>query len=192
MRRFILALPLVVFGCAHQQQTKKDPAPIAKAEPAPPPAAPEAAATPACTADTQCGDKQLCVRGQCVDITADLAECNQLRVHFTLDSDQIEDGDRDSLVRSARCLRADHSLHVTVEGNADERGTEEYNMALGDRRATAVAKYLTHLGVSKTQLRTVSYGKEKPLCTEHDEECWAQNRRAELQAKQASIGKHHR
>jgi peptidoglycan-associated lipoprotein len=82
--------------------------------------------------------------------------------------------------RSARCLKADHALHVSIEGNADERGTEEYNMALGDRRATTVKGYLESLGASASQLKTVSYGKENPLCTEHDEECWAKNRRAEM------------
>jgi peptidoglycan-associated lipoprotein len=110
-------------------------------------------------------------------------------VHFALNSSEIESSDRGSLERSARCLKGDHALHVTVEGNADERGTEEYNLALGDRRATAVAKYLEALGASNAQLRTVSYGKEKPLCTEHDEDCWAKNRRAELNAADGSHGK---
>ena len=74
-------------------------------------------------------------------------------------------------------------MHVTIEGNADERGTDEYNLALGDQRATSVARYLKALGASPTQLKTVSYGKEKPLCTEHDEECWAKNRRAAVKSK---------
>lgn len=82
--------------------------------------------------------------------------------------------------RMARCLKADHALHVTIEGNADERGTQEYNLALGDQRANAVARYLELLGVSAAQLRTVSFGKEQPLCMEHEEGCWAQNRRAAI------------
>jgi peptidoglycan-associated lipoprotein len=125
-----------------------------------------------------CGSGQLCVRQRCVDISAGLAECGMIRVHFPLNSSDIDEGDRPSLERSARCLKADHSLHVTIEGNADERGTEEYNLALGDRRATAVARYFESLGASAEQLKTVSYGKENPLCAEHDEACWAKNRRA--------------
>jgi peptidoglycan-associated lipoprotein len=76
-------------------------------------------------------------------------------------------------------------LHVLIEGNADERGTEEWNIALGDKRATAVAEYLQRLGVSQPQLKTVSYGKERPLCEEHNEECWSKNRRAAVRPQLA-------
>jgi outer membrane protein OmpA-like peptidoglycan-associated protein len=77
----------------------------------------------------------------------------------------------------------------TIENNADERGTEEYNMALGDRRATVVKGYLESLGASSAQLATASYGKENPLCSEPDEACWAQNRRAEMTAAETTSGK---
>jgi peptidoglycan-associated lipoprotein len=169
-----------VFGCAHKQEVKPDPRPTAAAPaPTPPPPAPAARAS-TCNRDTDCGDKQLCIRGQCVDISAGLAECLQTRVYFPLNSSDLDNDSRSSLERSARCLKADHAIHIAVEGNADERGTEEYNMALGDRRATNIAHYLESLGASQAQLKTVSYGKENPLCTEHDEECWAKNRRGEL------------
>ena len=82
-------------------------------------------------------------------------------------------------------MKTDHALHVTIEGNADERGTEDWNLALGDKRATAVENYLEQLGVSKAQLKTVSYGKDRPLCSQHNEECWAKNRRAALKPKEA-------
>ena len=131
-----------------------------------------------CSSDLDCSAKQLCIRGACVDITANLAECGPIRVHFEFNAAELSDGDKQALERSARCLKADHDLHVTIEGNADERGTEEYNLALGDKRATAVASYLQSLGASDAQLKTVSYGKENPLCTDHDEACWAKNRRA--------------
>ena len=101
-----------------------------------------------------------------------------VRVHFDYDSAQIPDGDRPGLASSAKCMSDDRALKVTVEGNADERGTEEYNLALGDQRATSVAKYLKSLGAEEHQIRTVSYGEEKPLCADHDEACWAKNRRA--------------
>jgi peptidoglycan-associated lipoprotein len=66
---------------------------------------------------------------------------------------------------------------VRIEGNCDERGTNEYNMALGERRANSGKKYLIKLGIKESQLSTVSYGEEKPFCTENSEECWVKNRR---------------
>jgi peptidoglycan-associated lipoprotein len=183
--RVLPALLLFGAGCAHKQAQ-----PVAKAEAPPTAAAPaQSSSGPAqktCANDLDCGDKQLCINARCVDITPDLAECTSVRVHFPFNSDSIDPSDRPQLDRSARCLKADHSLHVTVEGNADERGTEEYNMALGDRRAHAVAKYLEALGASQQQLRTVSFGKENPECKEHDEACWSKNRRAALKAKEKS------
>ncbi|HEX9103723.1 MAG TPA: peptidoglycan-associated lipoprotein Pal [Polyangia bacterium] len=185
MSRVFCTLTVVaamVGGCAHKQETKAE---APKTEPAP---APQAAAPPAdtgaktCASDLDCGAKQLCLNNRCVDITPDLAECTNVHVHFPFNSDEIDAADKPQLDRSARCLKADHSLHVTIEGNADERGTEEYNMALGDRRARSVAGYLQSLGASQAQVATVSYGKENPECKEHDEACWARNRRAALKA----------
>jgi len=173
----------MVGGCAHKQEQQ------AQAPTQQPAAAPQAAATPppaavekTCSTDLDCGAKQLCVNARCVDITPDLAECTNVRVHFPFNSDEIDSADKPQLDRSARCLKADHALHITIEGNADERGTEEYNMALGDRRARSVAGYLQSLGASQAQVATVSYGKENPECQEHDEACWAKNRRAALKA----------
>jgi peptidoglycan-associated lipoprotein len=183
----LVVLPFVLFCCAHKPDAKKDTPPTTAA--APKPDASRAAAEGSCNSDSECRDGQLCIRNRCVDISAGLAECNEVRVHFALNSSEIESSDRGGLERSARCLKGDHALHVTIEGNADERGTEEYNLALGDRRATAVAKYLESLGASGTQLKTVSYGKEKPLCTEHDEDCWSKNRRAEVSAVAGARGK---
>jgi peptidoglycan-associated lipoprotein len=187
----MLTLVAMVGGCAHKQETKAE---APKAEPA---AAPQAAATPApaatgaktCASDLDCGSKQLCLNNKCVDITPDLAECTNVRVHFPFNSDEIDGADKPQLDRSARCLKADTTLHVTIEGNADERGTEEYNMALGDRRARSVAGYLQSLGASQQQVATVSFGKENPECQEHDEACWAKNRRASLKAGNAKSKK---
>ena len=185
-----LALPLFIFGCAHKQETKS------QAAVSPPVAAPvaqqtaPAAPSSSCNRDLDCNDAQLCIRGQCVDISDGLAECSQIRVHFPFNSSEIDESDKPGLDRAARCLKADHALHVTVAGNADERGTEEYNMALGDKRANTVSQYFKSLGASEAQLKTVSYGKENPLCSEHDEACWARNRRADLAV--AQIGQHKR
>ncbi len=100
------------------------------------------------------------------------------RVHFEYDSTEIPERDRPQLASSAVCFKGDPSLKATIEGNADERGTEEYNLALGDKRANTVAKYLKALGAGPAQMKTVSYGEEKPVCADHDEVCWSKNRRA--------------
>jgi peptidoglycan-associated lipoprotein len=180
--RILAILPLIaIFGCAHQKSEAKSAA-------VPPPAAApqQAAATPSstnsCSRDVDCGNGQLCVDGRCADISSNLALCTSVRVHFDFNSSDISSADRDGLERAARCLKADRQLHIAISGNADERGTEEYNMALGDRRARSVAGYLGSLGASQQQVATVSYGKENPECKEHDEACWAQNRRAALKA----------
>ena len=101
-----------------------------------------------------------------------------VRVHFDYDSTLIPDTDRPGLVASAKCMSDDRELKVRVEGNADERGTEEYNLALGEERAHSVEKYLKSLGAEENQLKTVSYGEENPVCGAHDEGCWSKNRRA--------------
>jgi peptidoglycan-associated lipoprotein len=87
------------------------------------------------------------------------------------------DQDKATLQRQAAWLAKYPNIKVTVEGHADERGTREYNIALGAKRANAVKEYLVSLGVSAARVDTVSYGKERPVCAESTEACWAQNRR---------------
>ncbi len=99
-------------------------------------------------------------------------------VHFDYDKYDIKDNDRAILQKQAAWLQQYPSVRVTIEGHCDERGTREYNLALGARRANAVKEYLVSLGVSAARLDTISYGKERPICTESTEDCWAQNRRA--------------
>jgi peptidoglycan-associated lipoprotein len=98
-------------------------------------------------------------------------------VHFALNQYNIEDSDKAVLGRQAAWLSRYPAVRVTVEGDCDERGTREYNLALGARRANAVKEYLVSQGVSTGRLETISYGKERPLCTDSNEACWAQNRR---------------
>jgi peptidoglycan-associated lipoprotein len=104
----------------------------------------------------------------------------QKRVHFAFDSSTIDDEARAIIEAHASHLVANSQLKVTLEGNCDERGTREYNLALGERRAQAVERMMKVLGVAGSRIKTVSYGEEKPLCQEHDESCWRQNRRAEI------------
>jgi len=101
-------------------------------------------------------------------------------VHFDFDKAEIREADRTVLAKDAELLKKYDFLTVTVEGNCDERGTVEYNLALGERRARAAHDYLVDLGVAAARLKTVSYGKETPVCTEHNEACWQSNRRAHL------------
>ncbi len=98
-------------------------------------------------------------------------------VHFDFDKSVILDEDKGTLQRQAAWLQKYPQIRVTVEGHCDERGTREYNIALGARRANAVKEYLVSLGVSSGRLDTISYGKERPMCTESTEDCWAKNRR---------------
>ncbi len=101
-------------------------------------------------------------------------------VRFDYDSADLRDGDRAILTKNAEVLKRFDFLKVSVDGHCDERGSIEYNLALGERRAKAAYDYLVSLGVPSTRLRTVSYGKEVPLCSEASESCWARNRRAHL------------
>ena len=98
-------------------------------------------------------------------------------IHFGYNDYSIEAQDSSVLRVNATWLSKHPNTHVQVEGHCDERGSEEYNIALGARRAQAAKDYLETLGVSSQRISTISYGKELPLCTEHDESCWSQNRR---------------
>jgi len=97
---------------------------------------------------------------------------------FGLDSSELDDAGRASVASNAEILKRYPSWMVTIEGHCDERGTAEYNLALGERRAVAVRTYLVGLGISPDRLRTVSYGKEFPFDPGHTDGAWAQNRRA--------------
>jgi len=98
--------------------------------------------------------------------------------YFDYDQADIRADARDALSQTAQFLRSYPQLKVVVEGHCDERGSTEYNLALGDRRAAAAKQFLVSLGISADRMETVSYGKEKPFCTASNEECWKQNRRA--------------
>ena len=101
-------------------------------------------------------------------------------VRFAYDSAELSDEARASLQKNAAWMQRWTSTRVTVEGHADSRGTSEYNLALGERRATSVRDYMASLGVATSRINTVSFGEERPLCTEETEACWAQNRRGQF------------
>lgn len=184
-----LAAAICVLGaCSHASRA-------AKAEASAPPAvaaspATDVASTSAtrtCSADDQCGANELCVSSTCVAITPELAECRS-SAHFGFDRSDLLPQELPTLQRDARCLNALPGLKALVEGNCDERGTAQYNIALGFRRAHAVGKYLEDLGIAQARLSEVSYGKERPVCTESTEACWSQNRRADVAPRAGERG----
>ena len=99
-------------------------------------------------------------------------------IHFEFDKYNIRRGDAEILKENAALFKKNPKIKIQIEGHCDERGTVEYNLALGERRANNTKKYLTSLGVSADRISTISYGKERPLDPGHNEEAWAKNRRA--------------
>ncbi|HNG79523.1 MAG TPA: peptidoglycan-associated lipoprotein Pal, partial [Burkholderiaceae bacterium] len=137
------------------------PAP-AKATPAPTPAQPVARALP-----------------PYLDPNSDLSK--QRSVFFDFDQQAIKPEFTGLIELHGKFLSANPAVAIRIEGNADERGSSEYNLALGQRRAESVRKALQLLGVKEGQMEAISYGKERPRATGHDEAAWSQNRRADLQ-----------
>jgi len=117
-------------------------------------------------------------------LSKDIAEMNKAGyltdAFFDYDQSDLREDARTALAADASWLKKYPTVQVLIEGHCDERGTAAYNLALGDKRANAAKEYLVSLGVDGSKLRTVSYGKERPFCTESTESCWQQNRRAHL------------
>ena len=104
-------------------------------------------------------------------------------IYFDFDRSFVRDDTKSVMKANAEWLKANPKVKVRIEGNCDERGTKEYNQALGQRRAASAKKYLTDLGISAKRISLISYGKEKPICSEHSEDCWQKNRRDDLTAE---------
>ncbi len=135
---------------------------------------------PECTTDADCADDERCSRGECVERPEQV--CQLQNVHFAYNSSSLDSEARSILQQNAECIQ-DRDLRIQVEGHCDERGTAEYNLALGNRRANSVVNYLTSLGVSRSQLSTTSYGDQQLVrsCGETGaESCHRVNRRAEF------------
>ena len=109
---------------------------------------------------------------------SDLFNQNIQDAYFDYDKSEVRGDARTALQKDAEFLRSYPQISVTLEGHCDERGSEEYNLGLGQRRADAAKQYLVSLGISADRVKTMSWGKEHPFCTEHAESCWQQNRRA--------------
>ncbi len=112
-----------------------------------------------------------------------VANENLKDIHFDFDRYDIRPGDAKILDANAAWLKAHRDDLILIEGHCDERGTPEYNVALGERRAKAAMSYLTGQGVQTSRITLISYGKERPVCAEHNEACWAKNRRVHFLVK---------
>ncbi|HEX4269868.1 MAG TPA: peptidoglycan-associated lipoprotein Pal [Rhizomicrobium sp.] len=145
-------------GCTHKQEAVNT---------TPPPPVHQAAVTPPPRVTSSI------LPGSAQDFRVNVGDT----VHFALNQYQVQDSDKALLQRQAAWLSKYPSVRVQIEGHCDERGTREYNLALGARRANAVKEYLVAQGVANGRVETISYGKERPLCTDSNEACWAQNRR---------------
>jgi peptidoglycan-associated lipoprotein len=143
-----------------------------------------AAATPAAPAATaQSSVKTVDLAAQNAAAAAAAAASAQRIIFFDFDSYVIKDEFKPSIDAYARLLATDKARKLTIEGHADERGGREYNLALGQKRAEAVAKSLALLGAGDKQVEAVSFGEERPADAGHDEAAWAKNRRAELKGQ---------
>jgi peptidoglycan-associated lipoprotein len=112
--------------------------------------------------------------------SAPTVDLSKHSVYFDFDKSEIKPEGQDVVSNWSTYLSSHPTVKVRVEGNCDERGSREYNVGLGERRANAVAQALESNGVSQSQVTVISYGKERPVCTQHDESCWSQNRRADI------------
>lgn len=108
------------------------------------------------------------------------------RVYFDLNGDTLDSDDQSILTQHAQRIATDPSARILVAGNCDERGTREYNLALGERRASVVKDYLVSLGIDGSRIDTISYGKERPVAAGSDEQSWALNRNGFIQMASAS------
>lgn len=137
------------------------------------------APAPAATAPAATAPAAKAVEGQAKETAAAAVEAAPTfeDIYFDFDKSVLRPKDREVLKNHAALLMKNKNSDVLIEGNCDERGTTEYNLALGERRANEAMKYLVSLGVEKERIKTISYGKERPLDPGHNEEAWAKNRR---------------
>ncbi len=171
-----LLLGLGAAACAKKAPAALPPAPPPPpTAPAPPPAPiPPPPAAPAAPAPAPLSEDEIFARKT-------LAELNAERplgdAFFDLDQSTVRDDARAGLQKNAEWMKRWSSTRITIEGHCDERGSAEYNLGLGDRRANSVKAYLVNLGVAADRVSIVSKGKESPFCTDSSESCWQQNRR---------------
>jgi peptidoglycan-associated lipoprotein len=174
----LLSLTAAAAGCARRQPPLAQPAPPAASPPAAAPASPP---PPPTTEALPVPPEPLAIPEDGISARSieDLNRDSPFKpAYFPLDSAELDDAGRAVVTANAGLMRKYPTWMITVEGHCDERGTAEYNLALGERRAVAVKTYLLSLGIPGDRVRIVSYGKEFPFDPGHDERAWASNRRA--------------
>jgi peptidoglycan-associated lipoprotein len=171
----LAAAAMLATACASNPEPEPTPAPVATT--------PTAPATPPVT--PQQGPTQA---GPAAGSKADFAAKNTDRVYFDYDQFNLDDTDTRSLQGQVSWLKQYPNAKVQIEGHADERGTVDYNIALGARRATSVAEYLRAQGVGGDRVTTISFGKERPLDPGHDEAAWSRNRNAYTNVVTDNVG----
>lgn len=171
----VIAVVLLT-GCAGESQTVSGSQEIAKPVPPPPPPPPEPPPPP--KQEEMVAEAAAAPAEDPLAWAADLVDA-----HFDYDQAKIRKDDRAVLDAVAQKLKDDSKRKVLVEGHCDSRGTSNYNMMLGERRAKAAKQYLVKAGVPASQIEVVSYGKEKPLCMETTDECFQNNRRTHFTAQ---------
>jgi len=139
---------------------------------------------PECNSDADCSAGKHCNADQKCEVAAVEGPCSLGTIRFEFNESNLTGEARSMLEKNAECLKKEKIKGtITIAGHCDERGTEEYNLHLGERRAHAVKKYLATMGVDESKLKTISFGKERPAVSGHDEAAWSQNRRAEFSGK---------
>jgi len=177
----IFALGMGV-ACKKPAPAPEQPAPAVQPAPAPAPMQQQTqddAARLKAEADAEAARKAAAEAARLAKFKAD-AEAALKNINFEFDKSDIREADKPKLQAIADFLKTYPDAKVQIAGNCDERGTVEYNLALGERRASAAKQYLTGLGTSDGRLSTISYGKERPLVQGHDEESWFQNRNCQF------------
>jgi peptidoglycan-associated lipoprotein len=169
-----LALMVTLAGCGKKKPVAPAPPPPPPAAPSTPPPPPPPPPAPPAPAPAPLTEEEIFARKTLDELNAEKPLGDAL---FDYDSSTIREDARPLLQKNADWLKKWGSTKITVEGHCDSRGTAEYNLALGERRATAVRDYLVSLGIPADRVLTVSKGKEQPFCTEENESCWQQNRR---------------
>ncbi|MDD4052278.1 MAG: peptidoglycan-associated lipoprotein Pal [candidate division Zixibacteria bacterium] len=168
MKKFLLIIGLIavmvmIYGCHKNTPVPvEQPTPVDTTPAPPPPAPPPPPQEPA---------------------APEVKEADFMIVYFDFDKSNVRTDQRVALDKNAGIMKNFPNINIEVEGHCDERGTVEYNIALGDRRAQSVKKYLIDLGISADRIKTISYGKERPAVPGTGEDVWAQNRRAAFRIK---------
>ena len=175
---------LLLTGCPKRPVTSSISAPAPSGTP-PSAAAPTGApASPATSSPSSPTTRSPSVSSTATPRPSEFVATEHLKdIHFDFDRYDIRPGDAKILDANAAWLKAHRDDLILIEGHCDERGTSEYNVALGERRAKAAMSYLAGQGVQTSRISLISYGKERPGCTEHNEACWARNRRVHFLVK---------